>query len=128
MCDAHNPVAATSQLRLLLIRFKKDGLMEPIRIQPACIGEAGCSLPGKFDELSTRVTNLEACLTENTRLTKTIATHTESIVEIVTTYAQVKTTGSTLKKGITWLTPVAVGLSAIGGALVALWHFVLGTK
>jgi hypothetical protein len=97
--------------------------VEPIPIQPACRAEAGCSLPGKFDELSARVTNLEACLNENTRLTKTIATHTESIVEIVTTYAQVKTTGSVLRRGITWTGGVALGLSAIGGAIVALWRF-----
>lgn len=95
------------------------------------------SIPGKLDALSVRVgdlehsfVNLEAkvveaaeALHENTAITREIAQHTGTIVEMVRAYGDVKSTAKVVKSSVNVTAWVVAKVAVIGGAIAAAWHW-----
>ena len=85
-------------------------------------------MPGKLDALSVRVGSIEdalgdfgRALDDNTMITRGIARQMEQmpqLVEMVTTYAQVKTTGTVLTRTVKW----AGGIAAAFAGMLGLAH------
>lgn len=94
-------------------------------------------MPGKLDALAARVGNLELgfvslesrvheaaeALHENTAITRQIAEHTGTIVEMVRAYGDVKTTAKVVGTSVTWTSSIAAKLAVVGGAAAAAWHW-----
>jgi hypothetical protein len=91
------------------------------------------SMPGKLDALSDRVGRLEdrmdntlMALEENTKVTKEIAAHTATIVDMVQTYTAVTHTATVAGKIGKVTAGIAAGGAAVGGAIATAWHWLRG--
>ncbi|WP_291990525.1 hypothetical protein [Luteitalea sp.] len=95
------------------------------------------SIPGKLDALAVRVGDLEhsfaslearvheaaEALHENTEITRQIAQHTGTIVEMVRAYGDVKSTAKVVKSSVNVTTWLVAKVAVLGGAIAAAWHW-----